>query len=262
MEIFIPKARNNIDKFILTPDHVGGLSISETEDSYGSLGLFTKLEHELDVNGLSDNPEVVLAMHLGLALHANDERTNGHYTNHIMRVCLRILANYGINDPSVIAAALLHDTVEDHPKDIVRVLGGKIDDSLSDEEKALAALRLSPLSAETVDIVDLVTCPLLDLEHKQRDYIAYTEKAVITNPKSRIVKLSDFVDNAVGNHYTVGSKQHKLDKKYLPLYRIHKLGLLMPDSLIIGEVREECLKQLTKGQFRAISRIALASEVS
>lgn len=258
MEALIFGPQNSASKFDLTPEHVGGLSLSETEKSYGSLGLYTRLEHELDLNGLLDNIDVNLALHLGLAMHGNDMRTNGHYTNHIMRVCLRIITKYNIKEPSIIAAALLHDSVEDHPNDLVKVLGGHKDMSMPVAPQAIAAMRNSPLSSETVDIVDLLTCPPLTPDNKQQEYLEYTERIVYGSPAARVVKLSDFVDNAVGNHYTLGSKRQKLDKKYLPLYRIHKLGLLMPDSLVVGQARDEALKQLTKAQYRAMARIAIA----
>jgi hypothetical protein len=257
MEALIFGPQKTDSKFNLTPDHVRGLSLSETEKSYGSLGLYTRLEYELEQNGLMNDIDVNLAMHLGLAMHGNDMRTNGHYTNHIMRVCLRILTKYNIKEPSIIAAALLHDSVEDHPNDLIQVLGGSKDTLLPIAPQALEAMRNSPLSGETVDIVDLLTCPPLNPDNKQAEYLEYTEHIVYSSSAARVVKLSDFVDNAVGNHFTLGSKQQKLDKKYLPLYRIHKMGLLMPDSMVQGRARDEALKQLSKGQYRAMARIAI-----
>ena len=36
------------------------------------------------------------------------------YVNHLLRVALRINCHYGVDDPDIITAALLHDAVEDH----------------------------------------------------------------------------------------------------------------------------------------------------
>ena len=54
------------------------------------------------------------ALRLAGHLHAADRRQREPYVNHLLRVALRIIRHYGVNDLDVICAALLHDAVEDH----------------------------------------------------------------------------------------------------------------------------------------------------
>ena len=251
-----PKSQKKLQ---LTPDHVRDLSLKETTDSYGSLGLYTKLDYELEVSGLADIPEIEFAKEFGLMLHANDQRTSGHYGDHIMRVGLRIMTSYKITDAAIIAASFLHDSVEDHPYDIGRSLGSPCPEGADPQAHALSILARY-IGEETAGIIALLTVPKFTPETKQEQYTEYTRNIVSKSPKARVIKLSDFVDNAVGNHYTSGSKRAKLDRKYLPLYRVHQMGLFMPDSLIVGEERDMALKQLTKAHYRAMGRLSLLEE--
>lgn len=51
-------------------------------------------------------------------LHAGDQRQSEPYINHPLRVAIRIMSHYGVRDPDVVAAALLHDSVEDHAAEL------------------------------------------------------------------------------------------------------------------------------------------------
>jgi len=258
MESFV-ESLERIGPNTITPDHVRGLSISETSAQFGSLGLYLKLEDLLEKSGLSLDHELNWSLHFALALHANDRRTNGHYADHVLRVGLRIIHNFGIEDKEILAAAFLHDTVEDHPLDIVRTLGQEIDPE-APKERALLSL-LGHVSPEIVNLVEKLTFvpSTNDYEEKNEEYVDYVNSIVKYDAKARVIKLSDFIDNAVGNHYTNGAKRAKLDKKYLPLYRIHMMGLYMPDSLIPENKRNELVKQLTKAQFRSLGRVSLSN---
>ena len=80
-------------------------------------------------------------------------------------------------------------------------------------------------------------------------------------PKGRVLKLADFIDNAVGNHATIGAKQCKLDEKYIDQYRTHMIGLFLPDSLIIGKERDQALQTLLLGHARALGRLAIGEKL-
>lgn len=246
---------------IIASEDVRDLSLHEVTQQYGTLGLYTRLQDSLRINGLDQNPEVTWAMQMGLTLHANDERTNGHYDDHLMRVTIRIMDQYGIDDPTIIAGALLHDSIEDHPKDLVLALTGeKIDDVQEARDRGLELIA-HYAGAETADIVAAVSNPILkEGEDKLVVYGNHTEELVLNHPKARVVKLSDFIDNAVGNHHTIGDKQADLDEKYLDQYRIHRMGLFLPDSLIVGPVRDKVLRQLTAAHFRSLARLRLSRE--
>jgi (p)ppGpp synthase/HD superfamily hydrolase len=65
------------------------------------------------------------ALELASRLHREDWRQREPYINHPLRVATQIMSPYGIRDPDVIAAAPLHDTVEDHSAELAR-MGSRI----------------------------------------------------------------------------------------------------------------------------------------
>lgn len=244
----------------VTAQEVRDLPLHEITQQYGTLGLYTRLQDSLRKHGLDQNEEVLWAMQMGLTLHANDTRTNGHYSDHLMRVALRIMDHYEIDDPSIIAAALLHDSIEDHPKDLVLMLTGERIDNVEEARERGLELIAHYAGLETCGIVSALTNPILrEGEDKLVVYGNHTENLVLNYPKARVDKLSDFTDNAVGNHYTLGEKQYDLDLKYLDQYRIHRMGLFLPDSLITGEKRREIVSQLTIAHARTLGRLATAT---
>lgn len=242
----------------LTAEHVRGLPLHTVTDDYGTLGLMLRLDDTLAQNDLVEIPEVAWSVQFGLTLHANDTRTNGHYTDHLIRVTLRTIEHYGVTDPGIVAGCMLHDGPEDHAKQIVYILTKqKIDDETKARSLSFELIDRYA-GSETAELVEAVTNPLIKPgEDKLTVYRNHTEKLVDKSPKARVAKLSDFTDNAVGNHYTLGPKQIELDRKYLDLFQIHRAGLFMPDSLIIDSERDYALQQLAKGQARALARIGM-----
>lgn len=243
----------------LTEHHVSHLSLHDITQNFGTLGLYKRLNFSLTANGLAEVPEVVWATQFGFTAHANDTRTNGHYADHILRVTLRILDHYHITDPEIVAAAMLHDSLEDHAVDIVAILAKEsIEDEREARDKATELMQ-QHVGEGVMSIVEAVTnLIVVPGENKLEVYKHHTRDLVTNSPKARVVKLSDFTDNAVGNHYTVGEKQQYLDQKYLELYQIHRAGLFMPDSIITGEERHYALRQLTEGHARALARLSIS----
>jgi len=246
------------DETSITPEDVRGLSLGKLTEKFGTIGLYTRLVDTLEREELNDNELVQLSLHLGLALHANDERTSGHYTDHLMRVTLHMLEDFKIKDPNLIAAGPLHDVFEDHPRDLVLALTGEKPSDAS-EARAVGQGTLSRLTnSEVAEIVATVTNPNIEPgQDKTAVYANHTRDIILKSPKGRVLKLADFVDNAAGNHATIGDKQRKLDEKYIEQYRIHMMGLFLPDSLIIGEERQKALRLLSKGHARALGRLAM-----
>jgi hypothetical protein len=240
------------------PETVRKLSLGALSEQYGTTGLYVRLNDALEQAELSDNILIRETTQLGLALHIDDMRTNGRYNDHLMRVTIRMLEDFGIRDPNLIAAGPLHDTLEDHPRDLVHSLTG---DRIKDPAYArlLGKKALSLITNdEVVQIISDVTNPIvLPGEDKLESYTQHTKHLIQTSPKGRVLKLSDFIDNAVGNHATIGNLQLKLDKKYIAQYDLHKNGLFLEDSLITGERREKALALLNKGHQRALGRLAL-----
>lgn len=247
-----------IDSSAITSDNVRGLSLGKLTEKYGTLGLYTRIIDTLEREGFGDNELVQLSLYLGLALHINDVRTNGRYTDHLMRVTLHMLEDFNIKDPNIIAAGPLHDVFEDHPFDLALALTGN---KLSDVIKArvIGQEALSRFTnPEVVDIVSSVTNPDIACgEDKLALYTQHTTNLVLNHPKGRVLKLADFEDNAVGNHATIGYRQHELDEKYINQYRVHMMGLFLPDSLITGKERQKALHVLSIGHARALGRLAV-----
>jgi hypothetical protein len=245
----------------LTRDHVRDLPLHEVTKTFGTLGLFLRLEDTLEASGLADVPEIAWATQFGLTLHSNDRRTNGHYADHILRVPLRIIERYKITDPDIIIGAILHDGPEDHADAIVKILSREDVDSQQEARGRAFDLLEAEVGSGATNILRCVTNPIVAPgEDKLTVYSDHTRNMVENEPKARVVKVSDFTDNGVGNHYTVGDKQLALDRKYVDLYQIHRAGLFMPDSLITGQERLYVLRQLTEGHARALARMALAEE--
>lgn len=250
----------NINQELLTPDVIRGLSLHQVTEQFSTLGLQTRLFDALAQHDLDMVPEVVWATRFALYLHENDTRSNGHYTDHLMRVTTRVIEHFGITDPDIIAACILHDSVEDHPEDIVRILTGNII-----EDKALARAFAVTLIAhntneEVAHHVLAVSNPiLLPGEDKHEVYVEHTKLLVTKEPKARVVKLSDFIDNAVGNHYTRPDLQLHFDLKYVDLYPVHIEGLLADDCIIEEPYRSKILDQLQRGYDRCLTRLNRAA---
>lgn len=257
---FFGTTQKKLNPASITPEHVRGLSLGKVTEEFGTIGLYTRAMDTLEQHGFGDNELINLSLQLGLTLHANDLRTNGHYNDHLLRVMLHIIEDFGIQDPNLIAAAPLHDSFEDHPRDLVFALTGE---KPADRQRARIIGRevLSLLTNETVvHIIESVTNPEVPEGANKLDiYTEHTNSLVIHEPQGRVLKLADFIDNAAGNHSTIGDKQRKLDEKYIRQYRIHKMGLFLPDSLIKGKARNEALHMLSKGHMRALGRIAMRS---
>lgn len=248
----------NSNSTLITPENVRGLSLGEVTEKYGTLGLYIRTIDSLQRNGFGDNELIQNSLHLGLALHSNEERTNGHYTDHLMRVMLHLLDNFHIKDPNIIAAGPLHDVFENHPFDLAMSLTGEVASTV-ENARVIGRIALAKLTnEEVVDIIVSVTNPdLKPGEDKQKVYNEHVSNLVLTNPKARVLKLADFEDNAAGNHATIGELQRKLDLKYVDHYRTHMMGLFLPDSLIVGQERQQALRVLSIGHARALARLAM-----
>lgn len=248
----------NLDPASITPDHVRGLSLGRVTEEFGTIGLYARTVDTLEQHGFSDNELIQLSLQLGLALHADDKRTNGHYTDHLMRVMLHVIEDFGIRDPNLIAAAPLHDAFEDHPRDLVMALTGEKPDNRETARQLGRSVLAALTNEDVVHIIEAVTNPEIPEGANKLDmYTEHTRHLIMTEPKARVLKLADFIDNAGGNHATLGDKQRKLDEKYIRQFRMHKMGLFLPDSLVTGKERREALHMLTKGHMRAMGRIAV-----
>lgn len=220
--------------------------------------LYARIMYELGRRGLSENEQILRALYDALDLHKDQQRTDGPYVNHIMKVGLGIMVDLQINDPDIIAAAFYHDSPEDHARRIIERLSPSRQTG-DDRADAIAALyEKQYFSDRTTGTVARVTCPVFDGPDKNERYYEYVVTEIMPDPPARVVKLSDFLRNAVENHNSKEPLRTRLDLKYLPLYDIHQAALYLPDSLVPEDVRADIHRRILEGKERALVRIANA----
>lgn len=138
-------------------------------------------------------PQVMLALPVARKLHDGQYRKSGEpYFTHPLKVCSTLIS-YGIDDDITLAAAILHDVLEDCSD---RLPGGGQD--LIDEYG---------IASEIVDIITILSkrSGLNDQELGQ--YFRRIEK----NPRSALIKLADRLHNS-GSLYTFTDEKMR---KYL-----------------------------------------------
>jgi len=215
--------------------------------------------------------KILQAVYLGIQLHQNQEsRVDGPYPNHLLRVTRRILSGFEIQDPDVLAAAALHDSVEDQADTIVTLYPVAQDprNMLTARENAFDYIR-QHFGEGTEQIVRTVTeegsgVPTQDEKHAPRmsaeDYIAVNIKHLpeaIRDVRVFYVKLSDFMDNAL----QLGHIQDQKDKywyarKYERAYPIYRERLREPDVEIPADKKASIIDRLDMAEMYAKDVIA------
>src|SRR5262245_15252768 len=101
------------------PEVVRTMPLHAITELYGEAGL--RLRLHLEIQRLPEAARPMLAEALALAdeLHRDDRRTREPYLNHLLRSAIRVVHYYRVEDLDVLAATLLHDSVEDHAPEIV-----------------------------------------------------------------------------------------------------------------------------------------------
>jgi (p)ppGpp synthase/HD superfamily hydrolase len=173
------------------------------------------------------------AMQLAAYLHRADTRSRRRnlpvdsYVTHPFRLVAR-LVRYGCTDGGVLCAAALHDTVEDHPADLVALLGASGPEppepeppAPSPDREVAVALLGGAFGPDVARIVSAVTNPPAppDLPEDQRHqaYRAHVVEA-INDPQVFLVKVADLVDNAGSLRYLADEdRRRRLARKYAPL---------------------------------------------
>ena len=208
---------------------------------HGEAGLRERLLMEIARFPAADRARAGDALALASRLHARDRRQREPYANHLLRVTVRILHHYRATDPDVTCAALLHDAVEDHAQDIAP--GGN-------RQAAFAALA-SQFGQRTAGLVAAVTNPAWQPgrdEHQQ--YREHVTESLQASPWARVIKASDFTDNAVGLIHTTGPKLSKLASKYRPLVPVLRELILREDTPLSSDVKQKIAAQLDNAEHR------------
>lgn len=208
---------------------------------HGEAGLRERLLMEITRFTAADRTRVADALALASRLHARDRRQREPYASHLLRVAIRILSHYRVTDPDVTCAALLHDSVEDHADAIAP----------HDTRQAAVAVLATQFSERTAGLVAAVTNPVWESgrdEHQQ--YCEHVTESLEALPWARVIKASDFTDNAVGLFHTTGPKLSKLASKYRPLAPVLRELILRPDTPLDQDVKDRIAGQLDSAQDR------------
>jgi HD domain len=213
---------------------------------HGEGGLRQRLLIETRRFPAAERARIGAAVALMSRLHERDRRRREPYACHPLRVTIRILSHYRVTDPDAVCAALLHDTVEDHARDIAPGSRGN----------ALAALA-AQFGERTAGLVAAVTNP--DWEpgrDKHEQYREHVAASLQASPWARVIKASDLTDNAVGLFHTTGPKLPELAGKYRPLLPVVRELTLRPDTPL-----QDNVKLMIAGQFdRAETRLAAIAD--
>jgi (p)ppGpp synthase/HD superfamily hydrolase len=207
---------------------------------HGEAGLRERLAIEIAGCPTAGRATAADALALASRLHARDWRQYEPYVNHLLRVAIRILHHYRVRDTDVTCAALLHDAVEDHAADIEP--GGR-DDALG----VLAAR----FGGRTAALVAAVTNPHYqpgrDEHQRYREHVTASLEA---SPWARVIKASDFIDNAVGVIHVTGPKLSRLARKYGPLVPVLRELILRPETPLDADVKTMIAGHLDTAQSR------------
>ena len=212
---------------------------------YGERGLRERLATETArLADTAGRRKIKQALQLAGRLHTLDHRQREPYVNHVLRVALRIIVHYEVQNADIICAALLHDSIEDHADDL----------SPTGRPGALAMLAAC-FGSQVADLVAAVTNPIYTPEIDEHDqYRAHVADSLESHPWARVLKASDFTDYA-GLHYTNGSKATKLARKYAPMVPILANLIARPDTPLTCQAKARILRQLDTAteRFAAIS---------
>lgn len=243
---------------------LNSLPLHDITQQFSEIGLLQRLHHEIDRQDWPDRARylVDLAESMALEIHSEDKRGKHPYSTHPLRTTIRIASedHFGIRDPSLLIASLLHDTVEDHAdsyRAIVPPPSNNIDDKDNIDDKEHALYVIQELFGEPVArIVRAVTGPEwpegIPREEKNALYQSHIRDVLHSDKESGIIKLSDFIDNFSGQAYNEDPDLAKrLTQKYLPL--VPDFKEFVEDSTIIpGDRKDYILKQLDRAKNRGL----------
>ena len=217
------------------------MSLHAITSVHGEPGLRERLAFEIAGFAPADRDRVQQALALASRLHAADRRQREPYLNHLLRVAIRVISHYRAADPDLACAALLHDAVEDHSGELAP--GGG-------QQEALAALA-GQFGDRVAGLVAAVTNPAWqpgrDTGDQYREHVAASLQA---SPAARVIKASDFTDNAVGVIHTTGPKLRRLAGKYAPLVPVLADLITRPDTPLDADVKDQITAQLDSAAAR------------
>ncbi|MCA9977773.1 MAG: bifunctional (p)ppGpp synthetase/guanosine-3',5'-bis(diphosphate) 3'-pyrophosphohydrolase [Anaerolineales bacterium] len=190
--------------------------------------LITQLHAKTAQHPDAARQQLALALDWMLRAHyAQRDREDGPYPNHPLRVALHVLQQFGEQNPDVIMAALLHDTVEDQAEAIV-ALAAVSNPATTPQQQALSVLA-TQFGTRVAQLVGYLTNPDFSVLVKEAAangrfvtrntlYLDHIIHLYEQDSEAFLIKLADFWQNA-GHLYRVtdGQRQENLRRKYGPV---------------------------------------------
>lgn len=169
------------------------------------------------------NDIVFQAAAFAARVHEHQKRKDGKtpYVSHPVRVCLVVRHVFGFDDPRVLAAALLHDTIEDTITDY---------DELVDHFGPDVANWVAVLSKDS------------RLPNDEREN-AYCEALARADWQAKVIKLADQYDN-MGDCAYLDARGRKKTAKKVRMYLSAVRDGLPPEGKRAVQLVEERLAEL------------------
>ena len=215
---------------------------------YGEPGLRQRFLDEITRFPGDHRDALTGALTLAAHLHRDDRRVREPYLNHLLRVALRIMCYYRVEDVDVLCAALLHDAVEDHPCELAGLTPPQPHAFATEAALAEVARRFNKRVA---DLVRSVTNPEYEPgRDRYEQYREHVAESLDRDPWARVIKVSDFTDNGVGIIHTTGPKLESSARKYRPLVPTFRELIARPDTPLAPEAKSHIMDQLDLAEER------------
>ncbi|WP_326557899.1 HD domain-containing protein [Micromonospora sp. NBC_01796] len=229
------------------PAYLASMPMHAITEIHGEAGLRERFRLEIQRFDPADRDRLTAALDLASELHRDDRRVREPYLNHLLRVSIRLLHHYDVDDVDVVVSGMLHDSVEDHPAELA---GGSADGAADPTPAALAELARR-FGDRVACLVAAVTNPTFTPDRDR--YVQYREHVAASldrEPWARVIKVSDFTDNGVGVIHTVGPKVTSSATKYRPLVPVFRELIGRPDTPLSHRVKQHIFQQLDLAEER------------
>jgi (p)ppGpp synthase/HD superfamily hydrolase len=176
----------------------------------------------------------------------------------VLQVAVTVARDFRLYDqPQLIAASLLHDSVEDHAIELAEVLTGKVHEDKG-EARDTCFRGLKPLfGAETTAIIARLTNPIRVQLHKDKNatYRDHVVGAIASDISALIIKVADTLDNTRDSVIDAGTR-NRLDKKYSTTIPVYIEALKKVDDLAMRpDVVQIILDRLSEAQKLVTQRL-------
>ena len=199
-----------------------------------------------------DQALVERALQFAMRCHTDQRRKDGaSHLDHTLRVTSRIIREYGVTSAATISASLLHDAVEDQHGVILEPLTGNESRNPLDRSAALLRVMFGPKVARSVRALSIESSGGIKDEARVQRYGEFIAHA-IKDPQVALIKLSDFVDNALTFHEIEDDeKRIWLAHKYLPVFNLLIQRIQEEDIPLSPRQKSEITDKLIAGRDNA-----------